>query len=143
MSEQNYRNHRHIVITYHVLTLLPLLALGIGSVRNLVKAAGGNVYDAALILVITYILASLYYHARVFSLKVQDRAIKAEEGLRYFILTGKRLDQRLSLQQIIALRFASDEELSSLAQRAVEEGLSNNAIKKQIKNWRAETIPRV
>jgi hypothetical protein len=48
------------------------------------------------------------------------------------------LDQRLTLSQIIALRFAGDEEMPVLAQRAAEEGLTNDAIKKQIKNWRSD-----
>jgi hypothetical protein len=59
--------------------------------------------------------------------------------LRHFALTGKLLDSRLTLSQIIALRFASDEELPTLAQRAVDGSLSNDAIKKEIKVWRADT----
>src|SRR5436190_1839451 len=62
-------------------------------------------------------LVSVSFHCRSFALKAQDRAIRAEENLRYFILTGKRLNQDLSLNQIIALRFSSDEEFVSLADR--------------------------
>lgn len=89
-------------------------------------------------MLVAFILLSLYIHSRVFALKAQDRAIRAEENLRYFMLTGKRLDQRLTLSQIIALRFAGDEEMPALAQKAVEEGLTNDAIKKQIKVWRSD-----
>jgi hypothetical protein len=75
---------------------------------------------------------------RLFPLRVQDRAIRAEENLRHFILCGKPLDPQLTLRQIIALRFASDEELVKLAKRAVDEALNNDEIKRAITNWRAD-----
>jgi hypothetical protein len=62
----------------------------------------------------------------------------AEEGLRHFILTGKPLYKGLTMQQIIALRFASDEEFAGLAKRAADEGLSGNEIKKAIRGWKAD-----
>jgi hypothetical protein len=74
----------------------------------------------------------------MFANKAQDRAIRAEENLRYFVLTGKLLDPRLSVRQIIGLRFASDAEFVALAQRAADERLSEDAIKRSVKNWRAD-----
>ncbi len=76
--------------------------------------------------------------ARIFALKAQDRAIRAEENLRHFALTGKLLDPRLTVKQIIGLRFASDAEFVALAQRAAEEKLSLDAIKRAVKDWRAD-----
>lgn len=78
------------------------------------------------------------YYSRAFALKAQDRAIRAEENLRHFALTGKLLDKKLTIQQVIALRFASDEEFVDLAKMASENNLSNKEIKKEIKNWRAD-----
>jgi hypothetical protein len=75
---------------------------------------------------------------RTYALKAQDRAIRAEEQLRHFILTGKPLDSRLNIRQIIALRFASDEELPALAKKAAEENLRSKEIKQQINHWRAD-----
>jgi len=138
MKEQHYKNHRQYVFTYHILTGLSILALFIGAIRNLINSSDENLYSASLLVLVALILLSLYIHARTFALKAQDRAIRAEENLRHFALTGKLLDQRLRVSQVIALRFASDEELPSLAQRAAEQNLSNNAIKKQIKIWRAD-----
>jgi len=83
-------------------------------------------------------LVSVSFHSRSFALKAQDRAIRAEENLRYFILTGKRLNQNLSLYQIIALRFASDEEFVPLAEKAIEQNLRPDEIKRLIKNWRPD-----
>jgi hypothetical protein len=135
---QNYKNHRRLVPTYHGLTWLPTLALLIGSIINLVNSSGENLYSASLIVLITLIIISLVIHARSFGLKAQDRAIRAEENLRHFILTGRPLDSRLTLGQVIALRFASDEEFPALAQRAAEASLSNKAIKKEVKVWRSD-----
>ena len=48
------------------------------------------------------------------------------------------LDPRVTTRQVIGLRFAPDEELVSLAQRAAEENLSEDEIKKAVKNWRVD-----
>ena len=76
--------------------------------------------------------------ARVYALKAQDRAIRAEEKLRYFILANKMLSSQLKMSQIIALRFASDEEFLSLTERTIAESLSPKEIKMAIKNWKAD-----
>jgi hypothetical protein len=138
MKQQNYKSHRQIVPTYHLLTGLSLLALLIGAIRNVLQSTEENLYSASLLVLVALILLSLYIHTRRFALKAQDRAIRAEENLRHFALTGKLLDRRLHLGQVIALRFASDEELPALAQRAAEENLNSDAIKKEIKMWRSD-----
>jgi len=80
----------------------------------------------------------IYLYTRVFALKAQDRAIRAEENFRHFILTGKPLDGRLRMTQIIALRFAPDDEFPPLAKKAVEEKLRSKEIKAAIQNWKAD-----
>jgi hypothetical protein len=69
---------------------------------------------------------------------VQDRAIRAEENLRHFVMAGKPLDRRLTVKQIVGLRFASDGEFVELARKAAEEGLPQDTIKKSVKSWRAD-----
>lgn len=135
---QNYRNHRRLVLLYHVLTLAAILALLIGSLVNLLHATKEGLYSAFLLVLVTVVLALLYVFVRRFPMKVQDRAIRAEENLRHYMLTGKPLDNQLTMGQIIALRFASDEEMAALARRAVEEALNNDEIKRAIKNWRPD-----
>ena len=139
MPEQNYKNHSQVVWSYYLLTLLPTLALLAGSIINLVHSKENNVYSASLIILIAIILITIIFRARGFALKAQDRAIRAEESLRHFVLTGKPLDERLSIKQIVALRFASNEEFPSLAQRALDQNLGNKEIKMQIKIWRPDT----
>ena len=140
MSEQNYANHRRVVPLFHFV-LLPLLLLTfIGSIVNLTRSIGDHerVYSAALIAVLSLagILTALF--ARVFALKAQDRAIRAEENLRHLAITGKLLDPRLRAPQVVALRFASDTEFVALAQRAAKEDMKPADIKRAIKQWKAD-----
>ena len=139
MKKQDYKTHRQIVPLYHGLTLLALIAGWVLAILDIIEQEDGTKRTQIIFLLILVVLTSLYYHSRTFALKAQDRAIRAEENLRHTLLTGKSIDNRITISQIIALRFASDEEYPALAQRAAEEGLSNTQIKKLIKNWRSET----
>lgn len=138
MPQQHYRNHRRWAPAYHFITLPLLIAFVIGSFVNLFTAVHTNLYSASLICLAGIIMSSLYYHSRVFALKVQNRVIRVEENFRHFSLTGKPLDSRLRMSQVIALRFARDNEFIILAKKAAEEKLTNNAIKKLITEWKGD-----
>jgi hypothetical protein len=138
MTDQNFSNHIRYDSYYHFITT-PLITVGlIGSIVNLFNCTPNTCYGASLIVLIFIVLLFLTALLRVYALRVQDRAIRAEESLRHFILTGKPIDRRLRLGQIIALRFASDEELAELAQAAVEEGLNGKQIKMAIRLWKPD-----
>jgi hypothetical protein len=141
MPTQNYANHRQTVLMFHgVLFGMLVLTLG-GSVTNLILSVkhGSGIYSPALLIVLTAAVIMLFIFCRSFALKAQDRAIRAEENLRHFALTGKLLDSRLTIRQVIGLRFAADQEFVALARRAAEESLSEDAIKRAVKNWKADT----
>jgi len=141
MSTQNYANHRRTDPGFHIVLFgLIVLTLG-GSIVNLIRTVGrhSGIYSAALIVVLTVVAAMISGFCRMYALKAQDRAIRAEENLRHFVLTGKVLDPRIEIHQVIALRFAPDEEFVALAKRAAEESLTPDAIKQAVKNWRADT----
>lgn len=138
MKQQNYSNHTRWVPIYHFLTSLAIIVLLIGSIVNLVNSSHENLYSASLLVLVSLILIFLFLFSRGFALKAQDRAIRAEERFRYYILTGKTLDDKLTIRQIIGLRFASDEEYAALAEKAVKENLSEKQIKMQIKNWKPD-----
>ena len=138
MSEQNFRNHSRYIILWTFVTPLILLAILGGSIVNLILADAHTHYSAALILLIAFVLIIIYWYARVFALRAQDRAIRAEENLRHFILTGKLFDSRLRMSQIIALRFAPDDEFVGLAKKTVEEKLQSKEIKAAIQKWKAD-----
>src|SRR6185369_5196323 len=97
-----------------------------------------RLYSASLIAALSVGLVLLIVFTRNFPLGAQDRAIRAEENLRHYVLTGKLLDPRLTIKQIVGLRFASDAEFVELARKAADEGMEQDAIKKSVKNWRAD-----
>lgn len=138
MKEQNFNNHAQMVPGFHYVTGPAILALLGGSVNYALKASPENKYLAALLVLVSFVLFMLYAFTRIFSLKAQDRAIRAEENLRHFVLTGKLLPTSLSVGQIVALRFASDAEFPALVEKAVVENLSGKAIKQSIQNWKAD-----
>lgn len=135
MQEQNFKNHARFVVEFHIVMLGIITALLILSIINLFH--GINLSSVMFFLIaVSSVLG--FAKIRTFPLAVQDRAIRAEENLRFFTLTGKLLDNRLTLSQIIALRFASNEEFVALSERAVKENLSNKQIKQAIQNWKAD-----
>lgn len=138
MSEQNLKNHRRYITMWHWVTGASIILVIIGSIITFVHSDGNLRHASMMLIGISLILASIFWFARVFALKAQDRAIRAEENFRHFILTGKPLDPRLRMSQIVALRFASDEEFPSLAKKAVDEQLRSYEIKVAIKTWRPD-----
>jgi len=138
MKQQNFKNHGKWVIGYHLITFLAIIVIIIGAIRGLLNSSDDNLYSASLLVLISFILLFMFYFLRIFALKAQDRAINAEESLRYFILTGNPLSDKLSIRQIIGLRFAPDDEFVTLAEKAERENLSETEIKKEIKNWKPD-----
>jgi hypothetical protein len=140
MTEQNYSNHRKYVPMFHGVLFGLLVLTLIGSLVNLYLSIGDHqrLYSAALIVVLDFSTILLFFFCRVFALKAQDRAIRAEENLRHFVLTGKLLDPRLTVPQIVGLRFAPDAEFVQLAKKAADENLPADAIKQAVKNWKAD-----
>ncbi len=137
MAQQNYKNHIRLLPAYHGFTFLIILSCAIISIWNLVKQ--DELYAPDVLFVgISISLLCLFLFARMFALKAQDRAIRAEETLRYYILTGQRLPQNLTIQQVVALRFASDSEFVALVDEAAAANLAPKAIKQRIKTWRAD-----
>lgn len=132
---QNYHNHVRWSIPYHFI-FVPLVALGLlASIYNYRQEA--NLTNGLLIFAFVLIGFAGGF-ARFFSLIVQNRAARADERLRYYILTQQLLPPTLKMGQILALRFASDQELVALVERAIKEDLSPTDIKKAVKNWRPD-----
>ena len=140
MSEQNFKNHGRLVPMFHgvafTAALFPFLVFIIEFIRA-ISNESGRLHAAAMLSLSVALILGLWF-ARVFSLKAQDRAIRAEENFRHFVATGKPLDSRLHMSQIIALRFAGEDEFVALAKQAADENLEPKQIKMAIKNWRAD-----
>ena len=135
---QSLKNHARFDPAYHLIILLVILV-------NLVFACY-RVYSQPGLLSGWYLVLSLavivpYLRLRQYPLKVQDRIIRLEERLRLQALAPAEWHAqiyRLSEDQLIALRFAGDDEVVNLAKQALEEKLTRKQIKERIKNWRAD-----
>lgn len=141
MKIQNYKNHAKYYPFHHfVITPLTLIYLGFTVFKmdfNTSESTSLSIYMllGAVILVLLPLLA------RIYALKTQDRIILMEMRQRYFHLTGKPFtskENQLKLAQIIALRFASDEELMDLMEKAITQKMSPKEIKQQVKNWQGD-----
>lgn len=140
MEPQSYSKHARYVPLYHFIVSTIMILCLAGSAWNAVKAyqhLSGRLV-AAILFGLSYGGLIIMWYARSFAIKAQDRAIRAEENLRHFALTNKLLDKRLRMSQIIALRFADDPEFIDLSERAANENLKADDIKKLIVNWKAD-----
>ena len=133
--EQNFKNHTKFSPPFHFFAI-PATLVGLGFAIYLFSGLQ-DLTHALIIFGFVLIMFALAF-ARLYALKAQDRAIRAEESLRYFILTGKMIPSVLKMGQIIALRFASNDEFIALVDKTIAENLSSNEIKIAIKNWKAD-----
>ena len=138
-NTQDYKSHRRYVPSFHFFVLPVLLANVIIEASRLYKYQ--TVYHVWLI-VLAIALFLFAFAARGMASKAQDRVIRLEERLRLASLMAPEhyeKIQQLTPGQLVALRFASDEEVPDLAQRTLTgEFKSPEEIKKAVKNWRAD-----
>ncbi len=140
MAAQNLKNHARFVPMFHFVAFTAALFPLVISIINFVKAIGnesGRLQAAAMVSLTVAVVLGLWY-SRAFALKAQDKAIRSEENLRHFIATGKPLDSRLTMRQIIGLRFAGDDEFVAMANQAADGNMSEKDIKMAVKNWKAD-----
>jgi hypothetical protein len=138
---QSLKNHARIIPAYHYFVFGAL-------VTNLVWTAYRTVtdfsVDRAISLLVALALIALALYARLFALTVQDRVIRNEMHERLRQLLPAPLQARihdLTVGQLVALRFASDAELPELCARVLDDRINDRrAIKKMIKNWRADLV---
>jgi Family of unknown function (DUF6526) len=137
-SSQNLKNHARLDPPYHVV-------LGGIAIANIIIAIVYLVrhfsFYSVWLLILSLALFLLLLRMRQYPLKVQDRVIRLEERLRLQALAPAEWHAqiyRLNEGQLIALRFAGDDEVVGLAKMALEENLSRKQIKERIQNWRAD-----
>ena len=137
MTEQNYANHAYAP------RLAGAAAAGwaagvIGALAAWWGYGWGVPVAAAGVLIAVLCLISI---SRVYTTRLQDRIIHLEEQLRAErLLTPAQVTRwhALDIKQVVALRFASDEEFGALVDRAADERLVPDAIKRAVITWRAD-----
>ena len=137
MAEQSYESHAHRPVPTQIVGLLAMtaLVLMIGYLFF-----GWQTRDWAILAVIgaVFVLGGI---SRLYTINLQDRIIMLETKIRCAEVLPAGQDAnlaKLSKKQIVALRFASDEELGGLLERAVRDNLSPKDIKASIKTWRPD-----
>ncbi|NVJ86135.1 MAG: hypothetical protein HWE15_07500 [Algoriphagus sp.] len=138
---QNFKNHtRYFPFHHFILTPLTLVYF-IWTIVDLDFSSGSATSESIKSLILAFIIVCLPLLARIYALKNQNRIIFAEMRARYAELRGRsfsEVESKLSGGQIIALRFASDEELIPLVEESISNNLSSKEIKMKIKNWRGD-----
>ncbi len=140
MSEkipQMFANHGRFDPWFHFFALPVLAITMIAALVNAVRHPG--LHSVWMVLVAAAVFVTLA-KARTYALKVQDRVIRLEERMRLAALSPALHPRivELSERQLIALRFASDQEVAALAERALNEKLDPKDIKKAVRNWRPD-----
>ncbi len=138
MPNQNFKNHRKFAPLFHYGTLFPTVLLLIWAIVMVINQPGQLTF---FLLMFTILFSLNIFHTRIFSVRNQDRIIRMEMRYRYYLLVGKRFEpfeDKLNIKQIVALRFASDEELDPLIQETIEKNLKPDEIKKKVKNWQSD-----
>jgi hypothetical protein len=143
-APQTFKNHAKFDPPFHFFVIPLLLANLVYSIVATTRwwSIVGERHHHIWWIVMSVALLALAGVARMSALRAQDRVIRLEEHLRYHRLLPDQAHERyaaLSLRQIIALRFASNEELPALSARAVAENLTPKQIKQSITTWRPDT----
>jgi Family of unknown function (DUF6526) len=142
MSEpQNFKNHARFHPLFHFVGMPILL---INFIYSIVRAAQDFSIDRLEFVFLSFGILATLFVARLSALKAQDRVIRLEEQLRFANILPRDLAQKaanLKTVQLIALRFASDEELSDLVKRTLNgEFATTKDIKLAVKNWRGDYL---
>ena len=140
-STQTFKNHARFYPLWHFIAF-PILAIHVArTAMNVFDAPSG---DSIWNLLVALAIFLGVYTARVMALKNQDRIIAHEERERLVRLMPEATHdsvRQFTRSQLIALRFASDEELPDLAQRVVQGDFdSQKAIKAAIRDWRPDLV---
>jgi len=137
MAAQSYESHAHHPVPTYVASAMTLLAVFLlyGHLH-----LGWRTEELAFMALAMAVL-TLVAISRLYTVALQDRIIMLETKIRCaeMLPAGQEAHlAKLSKKQIAALRFASDEELGALLERAARENLAPKDIKALIRTWRPD-----
>ena len=138
-APQNFENHAKFVLMFHMVAFPMIMTYVVYSLYTVITA-----FSVASVISLLFgvgvIIATLF--ARLFPLAAQDRIIRLEERMRLHDLLPQEQQGaigQLTTEQLIGLRFASDDEVAGLIQTVVSEGIKDRKeIKIRVKNWRPD-----
>jgi len=140
-QSQNFENHAKFVPAYHIVAFGILVINLFWRLYSVVHAFSTQ-SAISLLLAVAFLL--IFFYARIFALTVQDRVIRLEMQLRLQQILPPDLRPRIpqfSIAQLIALRFASDQELPALARKVLDENIQDRkAIKKLVQSWQPDLL---
>jgi hypothetical protein len=137
-AAQDFKHHARLDPPYHMITTVVLV---VNLAISITYVSHHRTMFAAWLVILSIAVFIPFAKLRSYPLKVQDRVIRLEERLRLQALAPAAWHTqiyRLTEDQLIGLRFASDEEVVQLAKQALEENLTRKQIKERIKSWRAD-----
>jgi hypothetical protein len=138
-TPQTFENHARVLPAFHYVAF-PLFAINF--FFTLYQAVTDFSWAKLVAFGLAVALILLFFVARVMALTVQDRVIRIEEQLRMRALLPADLQPRIgefTVKQLVALRFAGDEELPGLARKVLDEKIQDQkTIKKLVQHWRAD-----
>jgi hypothetical protein len=140
-TEQNYKNHQRWLPAFHFFVMPVLLANALNAVRHLYQSPTASTTFALLVAIALVMLGLL---ARQMTLTVQDRVIRLEMRSRLRECLPMELRARigdLTPKQLVALRFAGDDEMTELVREILGGGLrTTRDIKARVKNWQGDFL---
>lgn len=142
MAEQSLNNHTRVFPAFHFF-VLPVMVLNfIWFILRWRRAEYS--LDGLISVVVALAILLGFLCVRMMVTKVQDRVIRLEERLRFERVLPADLHARIpefTIDQLVAMRFASNAELPELARKVLDEPIKERkAIKQMIKTWRPDFL---
>jgi hypothetical protein len=131
---QNYANHAYRPLAWNITVLVGLIAFLVLLVQSFQEPTSVSF----ALLALAGVVLSAVSLIRVFALRLQNRIIRLEMQVRLARLGRESALGRLTLPQIVALRFAADAELPALVDRTLSEDLKPDAIKRAVRDWQGD-----
>jgi Family of unknown function (DUF6526) len=140
METQSFSNHVRVHPVYHYVAVPVSLGLVLASLLNLIFYFS---LSATLLFISMIVLHLAIFLARDYAKKNQDRMIRMELRFRYYLLTSQNLESienHFSISQLLAMRFASNEELVEMIQNPNTKQKTAKQIKHQITQWNPDLM---
>ena len=133
---QHYGNHVYRARAWSITWLIALLVV----LALTFHAYQDPTYVSFTLVVLAGVVLAALSLLRMFAIRLQNRIIRLEMQVRMVRLGRERDLLRLTMPQLIALRFASDQELPTLIDRAISEQLTPDAIKRAVSDWQGDYL---